>query len=82
MHSQSTNNPARMAELADATVSNTVGEILTGSIPVPGTEMGRLTTSLLFSISHPSQLIGLFVDKFQQLIVRVGSIFVYLRFNN
>lgn len=26
-----------MAELADATVSNTVGEILTGSIPVQGT---------------------------------------------
>lgn len=41
-----------MAELADATVSNTVGEILTGSIPVPGTHPTHYEAVAMAAASH------------------------------
>lgn len=48
-----------MAELADATVSNTVGEILTGSIPVPGTEREALYARVSLSFLKVLLLFGL-----------------------
>lgn len=45
---------ARMAELADASVSNTDGATLTGSIPVPGTPAGNAfsVSRLFYFIAH------------------------------
>lgn len=43
-----------MAELADASVSNTDGATLTGSIPVPGTPAGNAfsVSRLFYFIAH------------------------------
>lgn len=70
-----------MAESVDATVSNTVGATHPGSSPGPGTELRILTARVLFSISHPSQLVGLLIDKLQHLIVRIGSICFSVKFD-
>ncbi len=65
-----------MAESVDATVSNTVGAIHPGSIPGSGTELEILTLRVSNFSFTSLQLAGLLIDKLQQLVVRIGSIFV------
>lgn len=41
------------------------------NIPGPGTELRILTARVLFSISYPSQLIGLLIDKSSILVMEL-----------
>lgn len=45
------------------------------NIPGPGTELRILTARVLFSVSRPSQLVGLLIDKLQHISNGIGSMF-------
>ena len=69
-----------MAESVDALVSNTSGAIRAGSTPAQGTELRILTARVLFSFTLSSQLIGFLIDKLRKFVVRIGSMFVYVKY--
>lgn len=58
-----------MAELVDASVSNTDGAIRAGSTPAQGTELRILITRVLFSFTPTPQLTMLLTDKLKHFVV-------------